>query len=423
MSHTLVIMLVALFFSALFSGLEIAFVSADRLRFEMDVERHTFSSRLLERFFRNPNIYISTMLVGNNIALVLYSTMMAHLIEMLLGLIPGFNISSEFVLIVIETLVSTAIVIVVGEFVPKTLFRSNPNGKLNILAFPIYLIYIILYPISLFTTWLSRLLLRMLGVRIDKDNTAKAFSKVDLDYFVQSGLSGTEEDSQPDQEVRIFQNVLDFSNVKTRDCMVPRNEICAVEKGVSWNALRERFIETGYSKILVYDEDMDHIIGYIHSSELFRHKDDWRDHIQTVPFVPETLAAQKLMKQLMARKKSLAVVVDEFGGTSGIVSLEDIIEEILGDIQDEHDVTNLVAKETDDGWLLSGRMEIDRVNSMFGLSIPESDEYMTVGGLILNKAKGFPKVNEKINIGDYSFRILKRGETKIELVELTLLNK
>jgi len=420
MSHTLIIMLVALFFSALFSGLEIAFVSADRLRFEMDVERHTFSSRLLERFFRNPNIYISTMLVGNNIALVLYSTMMAHLIEMLL---PQGLIANEFLLIVIETLVSTAIVIVVGEFVPKTLFRFNPNGKLNFLAFPIYLIYIILYPISLFTTWLSRIILRMFGVRIDKDNTAKAFSKVDLDYFVQSGLSGSDEENQPDSEVQIFQNVLDFSNVKTRDCMVPRNEICAVEKGVSWNALRENFIETGYSKILVYDGDMDHIIGYIHSSELFRHKDDWRDHIQTVPFVPETLAAQKLMKQLMARKKSLAVVVDEFGGTSGIVSLEDIIEEILGDIQDEHDVTNLIAKETDDGWLLSGRMEIDRVNEMFGLSIPESDEYMTVGGLILNKAKGFPKVNEKINVGDYSFRILKRGETKIELVELTLLNK
>lgn len=417
MSHTLVIMLVALFFSALFSGLEIAFVSADRLRFEMDVERNTFSSRLLERFFRNPNIYISTMLVGNNIALVLYSTMMAHLIEMLL---PQGLIVNEFLMIVLETLVSTAIVIVVGEFVPKTVFRYNPNGKLNFMAFPIYLIYIILYPISLFTTWLSRIILRILGVRIDRENTAKAFSKVDLDYFVQSGLSGTEEDSQPDSEVRIFQNVLDFSNVKTRDCMVPRNEVCAVEKGVSWNALRERFIETGYSKILVYDEDMDHIIGYIHSSELFRHKADWRDHIQTVSFVPETLAAQKLMKQLMARKKSLAVVVDEFGGTSGIVSLEDIIEEILGDIQDEHDVTNLIAKKTDDGYLFSGRMEIDRVNSMFGLDIPESDEYMTVGGLILNRAKGFPKVNEKINVGDYSFRILKRGETKIELVELTL---
>ena len=417
MTHTLVILLVALLFSALFSGLEIAFVSADRLRFEMDVERHTFSSRLLERFFRNPNIYLSTILVGNNIALVLYSTMMAHLIEMLL---PEGFISNEFLLIVVETLISTAIVIVIGEFVPKMLFRTNPNGKLNILAFPIYLIYILLYPISLFTTWLSRILLMIMGVRIDKENTAKAFSKVDLDYFVQSGLSGTEEDSQPDQEVRIFQNVLDFSNVKTRDCMVPRNEVCAVEKGVSWNALREMFIETGYSKILVYDDDMDHIIGYIHSSELFRHKNDWREHIQTVPFVPETLAAQKLMKQLMARKKSLAVVVDEFGGTSGIVSLEDIIEEILGDIQDEHDVTNLIAKQTDEGWLLSGRMEIDRVNSMFGLDIPESDEYMTVGGLILNKAKGFPKVNEKINVGDYTFRILKRGDTKIELVELTL---
>ena len=417
MTHTLVILLVALFFSALFSGLEIAFVSADRLRFEMDVERHTFSSRLLERFFRNPNIYLSTILVGNNIALVLYSTMMAHLIEMLL---PEGLIDNEFLLIVIETLVSTAIVIVIGEFVPKMLFRSNPNGKLNILAFPIYLIYILLYPISQFTTWLSRILLRIMGVRIDKENTAKAFSKVDLDYFVQSGLSGAEENSQPDQEVRIFQNVLDFSNVKTRDCMVPRNEVCAVEKGVSWNALREMFIETGYSKILVYEEDMDHIIGYIHSSELFRHKNDWQEHIQAVPFVPETLAAQKLMKQLMARKKSLAVVVDEFGGTSGIVSLEDIIEEILGDIQDEHDVTNLIAKQTDDGWLLSGRMEIDRVNSMFGLDIPESDEYMTVGGLILSKAKGFPKVNEKINVGEYSFRILKRGETKIELVELTL---
>ncbi|MGX8689301.1 MAG: hemolysin family protein [Bacteroidaceae bacterium] len=417
MSHTLVIMLVALFFSALFSGLEIAFVSADRLRFEMDVERHTFSSRLLERFFRNPNIYISTMLVGNNIALVLYSTMMAHLIEMLM---PDGFIKNEFLLIVLETLVSTAIVIVIGEFVPKTIFRSNPNGKLNILAFPIYFIYIILYPISLFTTWLSRLFLRVLGVRIDKENTVKAFSKVDLDYFVQSGLSGSEEDDGPDSEVRIFQNVLDFSNVKTRDCMVPRNEICAVEKDVSWNALRERFIETGYSKILVYDDDMDHIIGYIHSSELFRHKNDWKEHIQTVPFVPETLAAQKLMKQLMARKKSLAVVIDEFGGTSGIVSLEDIIEEILGDIQDEHDVTNLIAKKTDDGFLLSGRMEIDKVNSMFSLSIPESDEYMTVGGLILNKAKGFPKVNEKIIVGDYSFRILKRGDTKIELVELTL---
>lgn len=420
MSHILIIMLVALFFSALFSGLEIAFVSADRLRFEMDVERNTFSSRLLGRFFRNPNIYLSTMLVGNNIALVVYSTMMATLIEYLMGVL-GINLSADsFPVIVIETLISTAIVIVVGEYVPKTLFRNNPNRMLNVLSFPIYLIYILLYPISLFTTCISRVILRISGVRIDKEKTDMAFSRVDLDYFIQSGLNANEDDREPKQEVRIFQNVLDFSNVRTRDCMVPRNEVCAVEKNSSWNSLREKFIETGYSKILVYDEDMDHIIGYIHSSELFRHKEDWSEHIQTVPFVPETLLAQKLMKQLMARKKSLAVVVDEFGGTSGIISLEDIVEEILGDIQDEHDVTNLVARKTDDGYLLSGRMEIDRVNSMFSLDIPESDEYMTVGGLILHKAKGFPKVNERVQAGEYTFRILKRGQTKIELVELTV---
>ena len=417
MNHTLLILLVALMFSALFSGLEIAFLTSDKLRFEMDLERHTFSSKLLERFFRNPNIYISTMLVGNNIALVVYSTMMAHLIE---ALLPENFITDEFLLVLVETLISTAIVIVVAEYLPKTLFRLNPNRKLNIFAFPIWLIYIILYPVSLFTTWLARIILRLCGVKIDKENTEKAFSKVDLDYFVQSGISeGSTENAEQESEVRIFQNVLDFSNVKTRDCMVPRNEVCAVERNVKPDELRERFIETGYSKILVYDGDMDHIVGYIHSSELFRHKEDWRNHIQSVPFVPETLAAQKLMKQLMARKKSLAVVVDEFGGTSGIVSLEDIIEEILGDIEDEHDVTNLIAKQTDDGWLLSGRMEIDRVNEMFGLDIPESDEYMTVGGLILSKVKGFPKVNEKVQAGDYQLRVLKKGDTKIELVELT----
>jgi CBS domain containing-hemolysin-like protein len=257
------------------------------------------------------------------------------------------------------------------------------------------------------------------GIRIDKENTAKAFSKIDLDYFVHSGLTGSEEDSQPDSEVRIFQNVLDFSNVKTRDCMVPRNEICAVEKGESWNSLRERFIETGYSKLLVFDEDMDHIIGYIHSSELFRHKEDWNRHIQTMPFVPETLAAQKLMKQLMARKKSIAVVVDEFGGTSGMVSLEDIIEELLGDIEDEHDNTKYVARELGEGeYILSARLEIEKVNELFGIGLPESDDYMTVGGLILHEYQSFPKLNEVVKIGHFEFKIIKNTMTKIELVRL-----
>ena len=419
MNTLLLIMVLALLFSALFSGLEIAFISSDRLRFEMDVENKTFSSRLLMRFYHNPNLYISTMLVGNNIALVVYSTMMAKLID---GIVPDEWICNEFVMVIIETLVSTVIVLMIGEFLPKTFFRVNPNGKLNVLAVPLFLIYILLYPISVFTTWLARIILRLLGIRIDREKSSKVFSKIDLDYFLQSGLDNAQQDN-PDPEIRIFRNVLDFSNVKTRDCMIPRNEICAVSKDVTLQELSDAFIETGYSKILVYEGDMDHIVGYIHSSELFRHKENWQEQIQNVPYVPETLMAQKLMKQLMARKKSIAVVVDEFGGTSGMVSLEDIIEEILGEIEDEHDVNQLVAKKTDDGYLLSGRMEIDRVNAMFGLDIPESDEYMTVGGLILSKAKGFPKVNETVISGGYRFRILKRGDTKIELVEMTESNK
>lgn len=416
MSHTVLILIIALCFSALFSGLEIAFVSSDKLRFEMDVERNTFSSKILKRFFHKPNIYISTMLVGNNIALVIYSTMMAVVIE---SLIPEGLISNEFVLVLIETFISTLIVIVVGEFLPKTVFRINSNATLNLFALPLYFIYILLYPISLFTTWLSRLLLRICGVRINDENENKAFSKVDLDYFLQSGLSTAGNSSEPEPEVRIFQNVLDFSNVKIRDCMVPRNEICAVEKNATLVELKEQFVETGYSKIIVYDTDLDHIIGYVHSSELFRHKDKWQEHIHTMPFVPETLMAQKLMKQFMTRKKSLAVVVDEFGGTSGIVSLEDIVEEILGEIEDEHDVSSLVAKETEDGYIFSGRIEIEHANSRFSLDLPESDEYMTIGGLILHYAKGFPKVNDKVLVDGHTFRILKMSQTKIELVELS----
>lgn len=416
MSHTVLILIIALCFSAIFSGLEIAFVSSDKLRFEMDVERNTLSSKILKRFFHKPNIYISTMLVGNNIALVVYSTMMATVIE---SLIPDGFISNEFVLVLIETFVSTIIVIVVGEFLPKTIFRINSNATLNLFALPLFLIYIILYPMSLFTTWLSRILLRIFGVKINDENENKAFSRIDLDYFLQSGLSNVNSSTEPESEVRIFQNVLDFSSVKIRDCMIPRNEICAVEKRTSLMELKEQFVETGYSKIIVYDTDLDHIIGYVHSSELFRHKDKWQQHIHSIPFVPETLMAQKLMKQLMTRKKSLAVVVDEFGGTSGIVSLEDIVEEILGEIEDEHDVSSLVAKESDDGYIFSGRIEIEHANSRFALDLPVSEEYMTIGGLILHHAKGFPKVNDKVNVGEYTFRILKMSQTRIELVELS----
>ena len=376
-------------FSAFFSGMEIAFVSSNRMLAEVNREKGSVTDRVVSKFYRHPNMFVSTMLVGNNIALVIYGILIARLFDATI-----FSGLSEPAKVTSDTILSTLIVLFTGEFLPKTLFKANANKCLRGFALPAYLCYIILYPISRLCAILSKTLLRSLGVAGD--------------------------DEKIDEEVRIFQNALEFSDTKVRDCMVPRTEIKAVSTESSVAELRQMFIESGHSKIIVYENDIDNIIGYIHSSELFRHKDDWRDHIQAVPFVPETLAAQKLMKQLMARKKSIAVVVDEFGGTSGIVSLEDIIEEILGDIEDEHDVMNLIAKKTDDGYLLSGRMEIDRVNEMFGLNIPESDEYMTIGGLILSKAKGFPKVNEKIQAGDYCLRVLKKGETKIELVELTV---
>lgn len=415
MSQVTIILIIAMVFSAIFSGMEIAFVSADKMRFEMDCERKTFSSSILGSFFRNPDNFISTMLVGNNISLVVYSTMMAALIE---GLLPQAMLNHNFLLVLMETLISTMIIIVVGEFLPKTLFRINANSTLSFFSVFVFLAHIVLYPISRFTTWLSKIILRFVGVKINRGNNAKTFSKIELDYFVQSVLKSRDTLKQQGSELKIFQNVLDFSNVKIRDCMIPRNEIQAVELAVSLDDLKNNFIHTGLSKIIVFQDDIDHIIGYIHSSELFRHKEDWREHIQSIPFVPETLMAHKLMKQLQAKNKTLAVVIDEFGGTSGIVSLEDLVEEILGEIEDEHDVNSLVAKKTDGGYLLSARMEIERVNELFDLSVPASEDYITIGGLILEHAKGFPKVNEKLNIGGYSFRILKMSDTKIELVKL-----
>ena len=423
MSHTLIIMLVALFFSALFSGLEIAFVSADRLRFEMDVERHTFSSRLLERFFRNPNIYISTMLVGNNIALVIYGILFAQLFDATL-----FAPLSDGVRVTADTLLSTLVVLFTGEFLPKSIFKNNPNTLLTVFAVPAWICYVVLYPISRFATLLSKGLLRLIGIRMKSAGEEKEFTKVDLDYLVQTSIDNADNDDEIEEEVKIFQNALDFSETKIRDCMVPRTEIDAVEDTDTIEQLRQVFIESGHSKILVYHEDIDHIIGYVHSSDMFRlDKNNYQSSIENcqlvreISFVPETMLASKLMAQLMQQKRSLAVVVDEFGGTSGLVSLEDIMEEITGEIEDEHDNTNHVAKQlSDHEYMLSARLEIAKINEMFDLDLPESDEYMTLGGLILHEYQSFPKLNEVVKMGRYEFKIIKNTATKIELVRLNI---
>jgi len=421
---------IVLMFSAFFSGTEIAFLSSNKLRFEMDRERQGFTSRLIDTFYNHSSDFISTILIGNNIALVIYGMLMARLVnDTLLTPLgihhPGGNCPNEAVCLLTQTLLGTAITIVTGEFLPKTLFRINPNRMLTVCALPAYVIYILLWPVSKFTSSLSNLTLRLLGQKPSEETTDKTFKKADLDYLIQSNIERAEEGGGIEDEVKIFQNALDFSSVKVRDCTIPRTEIKAVEEQTDTATLLNAFVESGHSKIIVYHEDIDNITGFIHSSEMFRLKagDDWRKCVREIPIVPETMNAQKLLSTFISQKRSIAVVVDEFGGTSGIVTLEDLVEEIFGDIEDEHDNVTYVAKDLGEGeYLLSGRLEIEKANETLGLGLPESDEYQTVGGLILHEYQSFPKLNEVIRIGHWEFKIMQKTTTKIELVRLKVLD-
>mgnify|MGYP001750173417 FL=1 len=406
-------------FSAFFSGMEIAFVSSNKLRFEME-KGNDFSTRILSIFYHNPNNFISTMLVGNNIALVVYGIWMAQLIEQYF--LVGIPINGA-ALLVLETIISTAIILVTGEFLPKTVFKINPNSTLRFFAVPAFICYVILYPISRLASSLSGCILYLTGTKINKDATEKAFSKVDLDYFIQSSIEESQGQENIGTEIEIFKNALDFSNIKVRDCMIPRTEIIAVDTDTSLQGLKEEFIENGISKVIVYKENIDNIVGYIHSSEMFKPLTDWRKNIRSIPIVPETMSAHKMMKIFMQQKRTLAVVVDEFGGTSGIVSMEDLVEEIFGDIEDEHDTNSTVAKSIGENeYIFSGRLEIEKANEEFNLSLPESDEYQTIGGLILHEYQSFPQVHEIITIDKYQFKIIKVTNTKIELVKLKVLS-
>lgn len=406
-------------FSAFFSGMEIAFVSSNRLLAEMDREKNGFSQKAISLFYQHPNNFVSTMLVGNNIALVIYGILFARIFDATL-----FASLSDGMRVTADTLLSTVVVLFTGEFLPKTIFKNNPNTMLTIFAVPAWICYVVLYPISRFATLIAKGMLRIFGIRMSKNDEEHEFTKVDLDYLVQSSIDNANNEDEIGEEVKIFQNALEFSETKIRDCMVPRTEIDAVEDTATIEQLKQVFIESGHSKILVYHEDIDHIIGYIHSSDMFTAPSSGvcADLVREISYVPETMLASKLMKILMQTKRSLAVVVDEFGGTAGLISLEDIMEEITGEIEDEHDNTNLVAKQlSDHEYMLSARLEIEKVNEMFNLNLPESDEYMTLGGLILHEYQSFPKLNEIIKIGTYEFKIVKNTATKIELVRLNII--
>ena len=405
--------------SAFFSGMEIAFVSSNRMLAEMDKERNASTQRFLTFFYKHPNGFVSTMLVGNNIVLVIYGILIARLFDNTIfsGMDPAFTVPAD-------TILSTLIVLFTGEFLPKTLFKSNPNRLLALFAPLAYLFYVVLWPISKFSTLISKWLLRIFGMQSEKESgDDEGFTKVDLDYLLQTSIENARSEEDIDDEVKIFQNALEFTDTKVRDCMIPRTEIKAVDmETCTLQQLEQMFIESGNSKIIVYQDDIDHVVGYIHSSEMFRSPESWKEKIITVPFVPETMAAQKLMRLFMQQQKILAVVVDEFGGTSGIVALEDIVEEIVGAIEDEHDSSKYVAQKTENGeYILSARLEIDKVNEMFGLELPESDDYMTIGGLILHYYESFPKLNEVVTIGKMEFKILRNTMTKIELVKLKML--
>lgn len=412
-SFTLIVL--TLVFSAFFSGLEIAFVTSNKLRFELDKKQQSITSYILSVFYNNPQQFISTMLVGNNICLVIYGLLMAGVMT------PWLQpLGNQLLITITQTILATAVVLITGEFLPKTFFRINPNLWMRIFSGLLLIFYVILYPVSRFGTWLSMRILRLFKVEISESVKSNVFSRIDLNYLIQETFENKDNEKELENEVKIFQNALDFSKVKLRDCYVPRTEIIALTYEVSIDELKQTFIETGFSKIPIYKGDVDNIVGYIHSSEMFQHQNEWRKHINQIPIVPENMAAQKLMKMFMLQKKSIAVVVDEFGGTAGIITLEDIMEEIFGEIEDEHDTFDYVAKQVEDNeFLLSGRLEVKVANAKFNLGIPESDDYETLAGFILHHHQHFPKVNESIRVEKFTLKCIKVTNNRIELIRLT----
>ena len=359
---SVVLLIVAmLILSAFFSGMEIAFTSKNRLKLEIDRKQSRMFDRIAEVFSTHPGQYITTILVGNNIALVVYSLAMSQLLRAVYGAC-GWEHLAQNGSVAADTAISTIIIIFFAEFLPKSVFKNNPNFYYRALAPVIYFFYIILYPVARFTTLLSHGILRLMGRRVEEKNITPSFNREDLAALLDASVS--EQNAEPDHEFKLFQNALDFSNIRIRDCMVPRTEVVAVDVTTELEELKNLFVESGLSKIIVYDGNIDNVIGYIHSSEMFRHPADWRNSVKPVPIVPETMPAHRLMKLFMQQKKTIAVVVDEFGGTSGIVSLEDLVEEIFGDIEDEHDNTTYVCKQVGEHeYVLSARLEIEKVKS------------------------------------------------------------
>ncbi len=416
----LIIALIALLCSAFFSGMEIAFVSSNKVRAEIEMARGGIINRILNIYYRNREMFISTLLIGNNIANIVYSMAMA----MLLTIPLQKYIHNEALLLLTQTVIATFIILIFGEFVPKTIFRINPNASLRTASVPLYMIYLVLYPISRFTEWLSAVLMKLFGIKIDHTRV-RLITVDELDAYLQENIDKREDENKTvEREVKIFENALDFSDTRLRDCMVPRNEIVAVDvQDTTRDDLVKLFTRSGLSKIVVYRENIDDVIGFIQVSELFVTDIDWKTRIKPVLFAPETLLARKMMQQLMDEKRSMAIVLDEFGGTSGMVTLEDLVEEIFGEIEDEHDRNRLTARQIgDNSYEFSGRMEIEEINERFHLDIPESDDYQTIAGYLLDENEAIPNVGEVFDLPPYRFTIEHKTAARIELIRVDVIN-
>lgn len=415
MTPSMIYIFITLLFSAFFSGLEIAFLSSNKLRIELDKKQGKLSARILSYFLKRPGEFIVTMLIGNNIALVIYGILMAALLNPVLTR----YISSEFWNLTLQTLISTLIILLLAEYLPKSLFRNNPNLFINLLSIPVLLLYILFYPIIRFSVLLSHGILKIFFPRQHfTSERLRNFGRVDLDHLVSS--AEPDEDLDSENEIRLFQNALDFSGVRLRDCMIPRTEIVAIDKEASLEEASTRFIESGYSKILVYEKNIDQIVGYISSKDLFKNPPDLKSIIASPVFVPETMPANKLLKKLLQQHKSIAVVVDEFGGTAGLITIEDILEEIFGEIEDEHDTPDMIEKQIGiNEFIFSGRLEVEYLNEKYELGIPESEEYETLAGFILYHLQNLPKPNEIVQIDPFRIQVLKMNNTRIDLIQLT----
>ncbi len=417
----LLIIFLTILFSAFFSGMEIAFITANKLRLELDKQQNIVYSKLITIYTQNPAQFIATMLIGNNLALVIYGIAFAKLLE------PSLDeyLPNSLVLLV-QTLISTIIILATAEYLPKMLFRINPNGLLKFFTIPISFFYFLFYPITRLTMGISKIVLKVfLNEGIKNVNEKIVFSRIDLDHFVNEPENSTvsQNKEELDNEVKLFRNALDFSKVKLRDIMVPRTEIVVMDINSTVEELHQKFIETGYSRILFYAENIENIVGFIHHSVIFTKPDSIKSNLRKVLIVPETMPASKLLSKFIQQRLSIAIVVDEFGGTAGMVTSEDILEEIFGEIEDEHDTVYLIEKQVaPDEFIISGRAELDELNEKFNLDFPENENFETLAGFILFNHESIPKINTIINIGQYRFKILKASNIKIELVHLKILD-